>query len=215
MAESKSKQKQHDEVNVPGGASEAKAPEETAAATAAEEAAAQRDQGGQDADGEQSASLEQQLQRLEEELALAHDGALRAQAELENFRKRSFRELEEERKYACLPLMRDVLPVVDNLNRAIQAAEQNDGSSGLLDGVKMVAQQLLAVLEQHQCKRIEAQGATFDPNMHEAIGQLHCDTYPSGAVAEVALEGYQLHNRVVRPPQVLVSLGPAEEDESN
>ena len=173
------------------------------------------DFGGREGCSGDPASLEEELQRLEEELAVAHDGALRAQAELENFRKRSFRELEEERKYACLPLMRDLLPVVDNLERAIQAAEQSTSSAGLLDGVKMVAQQLLTILGQHQCERIDAYGSIFDPNMHEAIGQLHCDTHPAGRVAEVALDGYKIHNRVVRPPQVFVSLGPAEERESD
>ena len=171
--------------------------------------------GSEDVCAGDSTSLDQELKRLEEELALAHDGALRAQAELVNFRKRSFRELEEERKFASLPLMRNLLPVVDNLERAIQAAEQSENSAGLLDGVKMVAQQLLTILEQHQCKRIDAKGSTFDPNMHEAIGQLHCETQPPGSIAEVALDGYQLHNRVVRPPQVFVSLGPAEQKEPN
>jgi molecular chaperone GrpE len=160
---------------------------------------------------EPCATDESEIQRLERELATAHDAALRSHAELDNYRKRSFRELEEQRKYAGLPLMRDLLPVLDNLDRAIQAAEQSDSSSGLLEGVSMVAQHLHSVLDQHACKRIEAKGSAFDPNLHEAIGQLHCSDIPAGSVAEVTTVGYELHGRVVRPSQVFVSLGPAEE----
>ena len=156
-------------------------------------------------------SVEEEVRRLEQELAVAHDAALRSHAELDNFRKRSFRELEDLRKHAGLPLMRDLLPVLDNLDRAIQAAEQNESSAGLLEGVSMVAQQLHSVLDQHQCKRIEAKGHPFDPNLHEAIGQLHCSEFPAGLVAEATTVGYELHGRVVRPSQVFVSLGPAED----
>ncbi len=163
------------------------------------------------ADASPCSSGEAELRRLEQELAVAHDAALRSHAELDNFRKRSFRELEEQRKYAGLSVMRDLLPVLDNLDRAIQAAEQNESSSGLLEGVSMVAQHLHSVLEQHHCKRIEAKGSAFDPNLHEAIGQLHCSEFPAGLVAEVTTVGYELHGRVVRPSQVFVSLGPADD----
>ena len=200
--------------SVPQAASAGGPADETLSGEAAAVGSGEDGLGSEEMHAGDSTLLDQELKRLEEELALAHEGALRAQAELANFRKRSLRELGDQRKFASLPLMRDLLPVMDNLDRAIQAAEQNESSAGLLDGVKMVAQQLLTILEQHQCKRIDARGSTFDPNMHEAIGQLHCDTQPPGRVAEVALEGYQLHNRVVRPPQVFVSLGPAEQKES-
>ncbi len=152
-----------------------------------------------------------EIQRLEQELAAAHDAALRSHAELDNFRKRSFRELEEQRKYAGISLMRDLLPVLDNLDRAIQAAEQSENSTGLLEGVSMVAQHLHSVLDQHGCKRIEAKGSAFDPNLHEAIGQVHCSEFPAGVVADATTVGYELHGRVVRPSQVFVSLGPAAE----
>jgi molecular chaperone GrpE len=148
---------------------------------------------------------------LRDQLQEAQQRALRLGAELDNFRKRSFREMEDQRKYASLPLMRDLLPVVDNLDRAIQAAEQSESSTGLLEGVSMVAQHLHSVLDQHGCKRIEAKGSLFDPNLHEAIGQLHCSEFPAGTVAEATTVGYELHGRVVRPSQVFVSLGPAED----
>ena len=134
---------------------------------------------------------------------------LRAEAELENVRKRMRREMEENRKFASLPLFRDVLPVMDNLQRAISSAEQNESSTGLLDGVKMVAQQLATVLEQHNCRPIRAEGETFDPNRHEAIAQAPSDQHPAGTVMQVVQAGYQLHDRVVRPSQVMVSQGAA------
>lgn len=194
-----------------GEQSESQVDNEQIATPQAEGDAAQAAFSCQCAEGSDCSTDESELRRLEQELAVAHDAALRSHAELDNFRKRSFRELEEQRKYAGLSLMRDLLPVLDNLDRAIQASEQNESSTGLLDGVSMVAQQLHSVLDQHGCKRIEAKGSTFDPNLHEAIGQLHCSEFAAGLVAEATTVGYELHGRVVRPSQVFVSLGPAEQ----
>lgn len=143
----------------------------------------------------------------------AEERVLRAQAELENFRKRARRELEDERKYANLPLFSALLPVLDNLQRAIGAAEQNEGAAGLLEGVTMVADQFLGVLDQHGCRRIKDLGETFDPNLHEAIGQEATAEFESGAVSRVTQAGYQLHDRVVRPSLVMISTGPAADDE--
>ena len=140
----------------------------------------------------------------------ADERVLRAQAELENYRKRARREIEEERRYAHLPLVADLLPVLDNLNRAIGAAEQNEGAAGLLDGVKMVATQLLGVIETNQCQRIADMGEPFDPNLHEAIGQEPSSEYESGIICRVTRSGYRLHERVVRPSQVMISTGQPE-----
>src|SRR5688572_25059976 len=108
------------------------------------------------------------VDRLEKDLAEASDRALRIQAELENYRKRMQRELADERKYAIVPLARDLLTVVDNLERAIAASEKSGGGQELLEGVRMVATQLEGVLAQHQCRRIDAAGQPFDPNLHQA-----------------------------------------------
>ena len=143
---------------------------------------------------------------LPEELNQANARALRAQAELENFRKRIRREMDEERRYARVPLISELLPVMDNLDRALEAAEKTEGGSGLLEGVKMVRAQLLGVLEQSHCHAIEAVGAAFDPHLHEAIGQEPSDEFGPGVVTRVVTIGYQLHERVVRPSQVLVLL---------
>lgn len=153
--------------------------------------------------------LRAQVQSLQTELAAAEARVLRAQAELENYRKRANRHLEEEKKYASLPLLRDLLPVVDNLERAIQSADQEGGSARMVEGVKMVAQLLAMILERHHCRRIEAQGAMFDPHVHEAIAQLPNEQVLPGTVLEVAQNGYQLHDRIVRPSHVVVSARPA------
>lgn len=147
------------------------------------------------------------LQRLSEELKQANDRTLRAQAELENFRRRMRREMDEERRYASLPLITDLLGVVDNLDRALAATENNEAATGLLAGVRMVQSQFLSVLDRHHCRRIGEVGEAFDPNLHQAIAQEPSDQIPVGHVTRVAQSGYRLHDRVVRPAQVLVSTG--------
>jgi molecular chaperone GrpE len=147
--------------------------------------------------------------KLEGELREANERAIRAQAELDNFRKRSRREAEEERRYAALPLIRDLLSVMDNLDRALEAAEKTQQGSSLVEGVKMVAIQFTTYLDQHGCRKIPAIGLPFNPHHHEAIAQEPSNEVAAGNVTRIARNGYQLHDRVVRPAQVLVSTGPA------
>jgi len=149
---------------------------------------------------------------LRDELAATKDRALRAQAEMENYRRRMRKEMEDERRYAQLPLLGDLLPVLDNVGRAIQAAEKSPEAGGLLAGFKMVAQQLENVLARHHCQRIDALHKPFDPHLHAAILQQPSSEYPSNTVIQVAQDGYQLHDRVVRPAQVIVSTNAAEGD---
>jgi molecular chaperone GrpE len=146
-----------------------------------------------------------ELKRLRTELEEATDHALRSRAELENYRKRVQREMEDERRYANLRLIRELLPVLDNVERAITAAEQTSDADTLLRGFKMVAQQLEALLEQHHCRRIDALHCEFDPSVHEAIAQQPSAEHPPNTVLHVARSGYQLHDRIVRPSQVVVS----------
>ena len=152
---------------------------------------------------------DKKLADLEAQLQDASERALRSHAELENFRKRAQRELVDERRYAVVPLVRDLLPVVDNLQRALVAAEKTDSTSALLPGVQMVLVQLEAILKQHQCEPIETVGAAFDPNIHEAIGQEPSAEHPAGTVTRSFQAGYKLHDRTIRPAQVFVSTGPS------
>lgn len=139
--------------------------------------------------------------------------ALRARAEMENFRKRMQRDSEQQLKYANMSLIRDLLEVWDNLQRAMDAAngeETAQGTKALCDGVSMVSQQMSDVLGKFGCKRVDALGVEFDPNVHEAISQMPSDEYAAGIVMNEVAVGYVLHDRVVRPSHVIVSTGKAE-----
>jgi molecular chaperone GrpE len=146
--------------------------------------------------------------RLANELAVANDRALRLQAEMQNLRSRTSREIADERRYAALPVLRDLLPVVDNIDRAIEAAEKAGEAENLLEGFRLVRQQLMTTLNRHQCEPIAADGLPFDPNFHQAILQQPSSQVPAGHVMMVTQSGYKLHDRVVRPAQVIVSSGP-------
>jgi len=149
-----------------------------------------------------------ELQQLREELDEVKDHALRCAAELDNYRKRAAREMSEERRYANIGLLRDLLPVLDNIHRAIESAEKSNDAAGLLQGVQLVGQQLDTLLGRHHCHRIEALGKPFDPSFHQAIAQQPSAEVPANSVMYEALPGYRLHDRVVRASQVVVSSGP-------
>lgn len=158
------------------------------------------------ADGNEN--LEARLAQLDGELRRANNEVLKAQAEFENFRKRMRREMQEESRYATTPLITELLPVIDNLQRATQAAEQSGASGGLVDGVKLVIQQFDQALAKHGCVPIEALGQEFDPHLHAALMQGANADVPAGHVSQVLQSGYKMHDRVVRPAQVFVSTGP-------
>ncbi len=146
---------------------------------------------------------------LEAELAAASDRILRLQAEVQNQITRGARQLTEQRQYESLPLARDLLPVLDNVDRAIEAAEKDHQSGGLLEGFKLVRQQLATILANHQCVAIAAEGQPFNPDFHEAILQQPSEEVPAGDVLRDVATGYKMHDRVVRASQVIVSSGPA------
>lgn len=159
-------------------------------------------------------TVDQRLQALAEEANAARDQALRAQAELDNYRKRTQRELAEERKYAALPILRDLLPGLDNLQRAIDAGQSMDDLSAMLQGVEMVAAQIGEILTRHGAAPIEAVGRPFDPNQHEAIQQMPSADHPPMTVIDEVERGYRLHDRVIRPSKVIVSVTPPESAET-
>lgn len=155
--------------------------------------------GGPHADvGPASGDLSQQVRDAE-------DRVLRAQAELENFRKRSRREHEDALRYREIDLLRDLLPVLDTVRRAIEASENTADVESLRAGFRMTAQQIEKVLESHGCKTIETDGKPFDPTVHDAILQQVVPGVAAGTIVGVASRGYKLHDRVVRPAQVIVS----------
>ena len=147
--------------------------------------------------------------RLRREVEDARKRVLQAQADAENFRKRMRRDYEDQLKYAAVPLVGDILQVRDNLTRAIDAAGSAEQTTGLKEGVQMVAKQLDDTLAKHGVEPIPAEGETFDPNVHEAISQIPSEDHPQGVVVHVAVAGFQMHGRVIRPAQVVVSAGKA------
>src|SRR5262245_19317097 len=136
-------------------------------------------------------------------------GLLKAkQAEFENYQKRSARERDQERKYAVAPLARELLPALDNLERALAAAGQIGNEGPLAKGVEMVQKQLLDALRRHGVTPLAVSpGEPFDPERHEAVMQQPSADHPAGSVAQVLQTGYLLHDRVLRPASVIVSAG--------
>src|SRR5262245_11051722 len=119
---------------------------------------------------------------LASQLAEANDRELRLHAEMQNLRNRTSREIADERKYAALPILRDMLPVVDNIDRAIEAADKAGEAENLLAGFRLVRQQLATILAAHHCEPIEAAGQPFDPHFHQAILQQPSADVPAGTV---------------------------------
>ncbi len=157
------------------------------------------------ADSTASAELAEARKALEAktaEMATMRDQMLRLGADFENLRKRSHREVEEARKMGMERLARDILPVVDNLERALQHAK---GGDPVVDGVRMVAKQLLDVLGQFGVKGFESVGQPFDPERHEALSQVASPGAEPGSVVAQIQRGYTIHDRLLRPAQVAIA----------
>jgi molecular chaperone GrpE len=143
--------------------------------------------------------------RLEREKAEEHERLLRVAADYENFKKRARRESEEAAARAHERLLREILPVLDNLERATQALAKGGSVESLAQGVKLVEKQLHAALEKFQVKAFEAVGVPFDPMRHEAIQQVETDEQAPGTVASVFARGYMIGDRLLRPAMVAVA----------
>jgi molecular chaperone GrpE len=154
-------------------------------------------------------SPEQLVDALEHQIAELKDRELKAQAELENFRRRILRDVDLQLKFAALPFVRDLLEVVDNLHRATESTASGSGAEGVVAGVRLVQQQLASVLAKHHCAPIESVGKAFDPNVHQAIAQHASQEFPAGTVMMETSMGYMMHDRVIRPSMVIVSTGPS------
>jgi molecular chaperone GrpE len=154
-------------------------------------------------------SLMDQLEAARAERNANYDLYLRAQAELQNYRKRVQKEAEEMRQYQALPVARDLLPALDNLHRALAAAEASGNVKDLVNGVRLVAKQIEAALGRHDVVPIESAGKPFDPNLHQAIQQVQTDEHPPMTVVQEVERGFTLKDRVVRPATVIVSTPPA------
>jgi molecular chaperone GrpE len=145
------------------------------------------------------------IKNLKDQLDAEKDRLLRLSAEFENYKKRKQREIDDFKKFANETIFRQMLPVVDNLERAIASAETNSDEGALLEGVKMIHKDILKLLEMFSVKVVKAGNEPFDPNFHQAVTRHETDEFPENTVTNVLQNGYLLHDRLIRPAMVVVS----------
>lgn len=165
----------------------------------------------QAATGQSSSGLsaEEELLQLRADLLKFQDLALRSQADLDNFRKRMVREKEDSIRYANSSLLEKLLPVLDSFELGLQASAKADNAADLHHGFSLVQKQLLDFLRDHGVEEISAVGHPFDPNLHEAVGQIPSPE-PEGSVCQQLRKGYRIKDRLLRPATVMVSKGPEQ-----
>jgi molecular chaperone GrpE len=171
--------------------------------------------------GETVADIEHEMEAVAQEAAAGsaapqnedfRDRYLRTLADFENFRKRAEREKADFQRYALASVIRDLLPVLDNFDRALEHAEEGDEFH---KGVALIYKQLFDVLQRHGLKPISESGVRFDPNFHEAVIREEDPSVPSHTVTAVLQKGYFLHDRLLRPAMVKVAVGGPDENESS
>ena len=165
--------------------------------------------------GRQLEHLREQLKAKEAEAKENYDRFVRQVAELENLKKRTNREKEDAIRFANEYLIKDLLPVIDNLERAVSHAKGGGNGKLLLDGVEMVLKGLLDILGKHGVVPISAMGQPFDPERHEAMAQIESAEHPPNAVLEEHHKGYLFHDRLLRPALVSVAKAPSKAEKKN
>ncbi|GKS10197.1 nucleotide exchange factor GrpE [Paenibacillus chitinolyticus] len=155
-----------------------------------------------DAEGATNAELDELRKAAEE----SQQRLLRAQADFDNFRRRTRQEKEEFAKYASLKLIEQMLPVIDNFDRALVSSRETQDFEALTKGIEMVYRQLGQVVTQEGLTPIEAVGQPFNPEFHQAIMQVESDEHEEGIVVEEVQKGYMLKDKVIRPSMVKVSM---------
>lgn len=159
--------------------------------------------------------LREQLAAKDREAKSNYDRFLRQVAELENFKKRTAREREDAIRFANEALIKDLLPVVDNLERAVAHASGGGNGKPIVEGVEMVLKGLLDAMAKHGVTQISAVGQSFDPSIHEAIAQVESDAHEPSSVVEELHKGYMLRDRLLRPALVSVAKAPEKREKKN
>lgn len=157
------------------------------------------------------AELDTQNADLQGQYQLLQDQFTRLAADFDNYRKRTRDEQESLIKYGAQKSIMELLPVLDNLERATSSLSENSDPKLLYKSFSMMRQQLLEGLDAMGVKKIQAIGQTFDPIMHEAVNQMESAEFPEDTVMHEAQSGYQLHDKVIRPAMVVVSTGSPQE----
>ena len=171
---------------------------ETAEEVAAAEAGAE--------DSAAEPSLEDEVSQLQEDLATARDAALRAQADAQNVKRRAEQDVEKARKFALERFTGDLLPVVDNLERALEAASGDDEAiKPIAEGVELTLKSFIDVLGKQNIAVVDPQGEPFDPNLHQAMSMVENKEVEPNTVIAVMQKGYNQNGRLVRPAMVMVS----------
>lgn len=150
-------------------------------------------------------ALKEEIASLTKEVEEWKNRYLRAQADMENLRRRTKEEKEKALKYSTQDLMESLLPVIDNFERALNVEVKSEEASSLLKGVNMVYEQLLSALKKEGMEVIPALGETFDPHVHQAVMQVEEEEFASGEIVEELQKGYKLKDRVLRPSMVKVN----------
>ena len=151
-------------------------------------------------------ALEEKLDSVEQEAKDNYDRWLRVSAEFENYQKRAAREMNDFRKFSNERFVKAMLPVVDNLDRAIESSSNDKHADrSMLEGVNMTLKEILKVFEQFNVKPFESLGKSFDPSLHQAVMQEETEAHPENSVVKELQKGYMMHDRLLRPAMVVVS----------
>ncbi|WP_053957577.1 nucleotide exchange factor GrpE [Inediibacterium massiliense] len=153
----------------------------------------------------EEACEEEKMKRLQEEKEEINSQFLRMTADFQNYKKRVEKEKSDIYTFANEKLILDMLPVVDNLQRAIKTYKDEGKDESFTQGIDMILKQLLEVFEKNGVKEIETMGKEFDPNFHHAVMQEECDGYESNMIIDVFQKGYTLNEKVIRPSMVKVA----------
>lgn len=170
---------------------------------------------GDDVSEEVEKDLEKKLEEVQEEARCTHDRFLRVSAEFENFKKRTRREVDDFRKYANEALIRELLTVVDNLERALESSNEACEENQLLEGVDLTLKEILKILEKYNVKPIDALEKEFDPAVHQAVLQEASAHHSDNTVIREFQRGYTIHDRLLRPAMVVVSKTTGNPEDEN
>jgi molecular chaperone GrpE len=161
-------------------------------------------------------NYEAELETARQEAQQHYDRLLRVSAEFDNYKKRTAKELAEFRKFANESLIKELLPVVDNLERAVSlAASESETVDSFVEGVELTLKEIRKVFARHQVMPIESIGQPFDPCFHQAVMQLETSEHPANTVVQELQKGYTIHDRLLRPAMVVVSKSNSASDEAD
>jgi len=160
-----------------------------------------------------SADAQSPEQRAQEELQIFQDKYMRLAAEFENYKRRAQRDQSDSIRYANESLLKNLLPTLDNLERAIKSGTDAGASGALIEGVQLTHKQFLETVAKLGVRQVTSTGADFDPNIHQAVAQVESETAAPNTVVEEFQKGYFLHDRILRPAMVTVAKEKSDQTE--